>query len=43
MKETEITVQVFEEKEQILSHLQKQGFKLEELFLQKSANVSSKA
>lgn len=32
MKETEITVQVFEEKEQILSHLQKQGFKLERTF-----------
>lgn len=32
MKETEITVQVFEEKEKILSYLQKQGFKLEEIF-----------
>ncbi len=32
MKETEITVQVFEEKEKILSHLQKQGFKLERTF-----------
>lgn len=32
MQETEITVQVFEEKETILSHLQKQGFKLERTF-----------
>ncbi len=32
MRETEITVQVFEEKEKILSHLQKKGFKLEEKF-----------
>lgn len=32
MKETEITVQVFGEKEKILSHLQKQGFELEETF-----------
>lgn len=32
MKETEITVQVFGEKEQILSHLQKHGFKLEGTF-----------
>lgn len=32
MKETEITVQVFEEKETILNHLQKQGFKLESTF-----------
>lgn len=32
MKETEITVQVFEEKEKILNHLQKQGFKLEGTF-----------
>lgn len=32
MKETEITVQVFEGKEQILSYLQQQGFKLERTF-----------
>lgn len=32
MKETEITIQVFEEKEKILSHLQKQAFNLEEIY-----------
>lgn len=32
MKETEITVQVFEEKEKILNHLKEQGFDLERTF-----------